>query len=983
MKKVLNIIFAMGILLSAISCQESEFSNFGKGMKIKASIEPMTTRVDFTVNNNDKTITPVWAVGDKIIGCDDLGQKFTFSVKSVNGKYAELDANGYVPGNAKKVFAAYYPGKTVDDLTVAATDTSFSLTLPIDLTTQDGTLGGTTPSVMTAEADINDFSALNLKFIHQTAIIAVNRMKVAPGEVIKNVAVTGAKTTGTLKVSDGAWSMTTLNPRKPANVATDFTADAEGIISTPVYVAVLTTNQVNLSVVATNDKGEKSSNVNPAVKCDVVKGNYYYTTRVLGNVATIVETGKVYGTIEEAFKDAEAAQQPSTIKLLGDCTIIEDMPVINNGYGITIELNGKTLTATAPVLNSDETQMYKRIWIGTGIVTIKDSVGGGKIAHAIGSTYNIVMTGAGKITLESGAIESIYPDGSNGSVAILMNDGEIVLNGGSIKGNSSSYGSLTLKGTESTIPSVTIPQSSTVEISAINEDALYLDMADAHIDGGVITTGAAYAMNAVNNCYVDINGGKFTATDPDKDGTKAIAVRFFNGPQTEITGGEFFGTGRAFSCNADSEYSGDMGKVSIKGGKFSSEMGYTLYGGRFADILIEGGSFYSENNSNLFQGYTNGSLTAADGYFYTNAAKSDSLCIRGNYAKAYGGYFNTSLRDVNITNAKVCKQLDTPVEFEGRKYGYILGENESYVAEMNGVQYKDMIQASQAAIEYVGDGDPVIKLIEDCKLDATIDYTNTLFKDVTLDLNGHVLTTTAKDSCITITTGVLTITDNSADAKGMILAEKRKPIFLLNSGTINIKKVTIECTATGAYTDAQRAIISIKGKSGEQSGTVNISDGAKILADNWFKCIYVSYGFLKTENCEISSGFKSEKAYYGIYGYTGANITCNDGTSILCKGTIDSCGVAFHVASGNTGKGSLFTINGGYFYGGGQTGASVKSGSENGVKYASKTLQINGGFFRQDPTETECHYGDGKSPQPCDIKHTHLGEEYTYNFKVE
>jgi len=974
----------MGILLSAISCQENEFSLFNGELKIKATIEPMETRVTFDAKPT--SITPAWAVGDKIIGCDDLGNKFTFLVKSVNNKYAQLDANGYVPGNAKKIFAVYYPGKTVDDIEVIKTDTSFTASLPIDLTAQDGTLGANTPMVMSAYGDITDFGSITLNFVHETSIIGVSKMKVAAGDNIKSVAVTGARTTGTLKISDGKWINSVSGARKPATAAVDLTADGEGIISTPVYVAVIPTTNVNLAIVATTANGEKRSNVNSAIKSDLEAGKYYYTTRILGNVATITETGKLFGSIEEAFKAAEATAGPATIKLLSDCTIIEDMPVLTNSYGITIDLNGKVLSATASVLNSDETMMYKRITIGTANVTIMDSVGGGKINHSAGNTYNIVMTGAGNLTVNSGIIESITPGGSDGSVAILLNDGKLVLNGGTINGNSASYGTVSLRGTETTIPEVTIPATSTVSINSINTDALYLEDADAHIHGGTITTGAGYAINAAENCYFDMDGGLVSAIDPNKDGVDAIAIRFYNGPQAEITGGEFFGTGRAFSSNASSEFSGEKGKISIKGGKFKSEVGYTLYGGRSTDVLIEGGSFYSENNSIAFQGYTSGSLTLAGGYFYTNAASKDSLCIRGNYAKAYGGYFNTTIKDVNITNAKVVKQLDTPVEYDGRKYGYTLGESESYVAEVNGTQYKDMIAAANAAKNYTESGDPVIKLISDCKLDATVDLTNVAFKEIVLDLNGHVLTTTAKDSCIT-TTHILTITDNSAGAKGMILAEKRKPIFLLESGTINIKKATIECTATGAYTDAQRCIISVKGKSGSQSGQVNISDGAKIIADNWFKCIYVTYGKLTTENCEITSGYKSEKAYFGIYAYSGSEITVNEGTSIKTCGLIDSCGVCFYVGSGNTSVGSLYTINGGYFYGGAQSGAAFKSNKDKNAEesnnYASKTLIVNGGYFRNDISNVYGHYGEGKTLQAQENKHSHMGEELTYNFVVK
>ena len=120
MKKAIKLFSILALLLCVVSCQISNVDGVltDDGFKVTAVIDNSdATRVSYAVDNEAYTVTPTWTVGDKIIGYDDKGETFTFTVESIEGDIAVLNVGEYVlcDCGASKLFAFYAPGCTEAD----------------------------------------------------------------------------------------------------------------------------------------------------------------------------------------------------------------------------------------------------------------------------------------------------------------------------------------------------------------------------------------------------------------------------------------------------------------------------------------------------------------------------------------------------------------------------------------------------------------------------------------------------------------------------------------------------------------------------------------------------------------------------------------------------------------------------------------------------------------------------------------------------
>lgn len=102
------------------------------------------------------------------------------------------------------------------------------------------------------------------------------------------------------------------------------------------------------------------------------------------NVAKIGDTE--YATLQAAFDAVPADGTPTTITMLADAQVSSSI-TINANQSVVLDLNGKTITSTAVLFNSD------------GNLTIKDSGENG----AIDVTANMIINSTGKeIKIEGG-----------------------------------------------------------------------------------------------------------------------------------------------------------------------------------------------------------------------------------------------------------------------------------------------------------------------------------------------------------------------------------------------------------------------------------------------------------------------------------------------------------------------------------------------------------------------------------------------------
>ena len=143
-------------------------------------------------------------------------------------------------------------------------------------------------------------------------------------------------------------------------------------------------------------------------------------------------------TLDKAF---EKAQDGDTILLLRDVTVSE---AITNTKKVTLDLNGKTITGTDS--NVDNKSSLDNFYLinNVGNLTIKDSVGGGKITlkathdRDINSSSVVIANNpGGKLVVESGTVEHLGGTYMAYAIDNLTNGkgtyAETVINGGTIK----------------------------------------------------------------------------------------------------------------------------------------------------------------------------------------------------------------------------------------------------------------------------------------------------------------------------------------------------------------------------------------------------------------------------------------------------------------------------------------------------------------------------------------------------------------------
>ena len=190
-----------------------------------------------------------------------------------------------------------------------------------------------------------------------------------------------------------------------------------------------------------------------------------------------------------------------------------------------------------------------------------------------------------------------------------------------------------------------------------------------------------------------------------------------------------------------------------------------------------------------------------------------------------------------------------------------------------------------------------VTLTADITLTADGRLTIDAGKDITLDLNGHSITSTT--DCVIINNGKLTVKDDSESKAGAIIATKYQGIAMGNSSTTVIESGNItavegcvitdkSCGATltitgGTYTCTDNAVIAGNGSKREgDANTITISGGTfngQIKSAGYVACgIYCPW----KDNVTVSGGT------FNITG--GAGIVSRSGTVTVTGGTFNCTG---------------------------------------------------------------------------------------------
>ena len=347
MKKTTKLFSILALLLCVVSCQIAGVDNGvvkDNGFKVTAVIDNTdATRLAYAVDGEANTITPSWAVGDKIIGVDDKDQKFTFTVESVSGEVATLNVGTYVPGEAHEVKAFYVPGVEQTAIGIES--------LNVDLDPQEGVLNGDTPVIMSAVSEIVN-GEISLTFTKQTAIVGLKKFKLPKQATITSMELNGVSTGIVFTWDYQGMRVASSNEIGAIHLKGNWETDAEGVCTTPVYFAVAPQTNANISL-SMSTGTEQFVNVNTIAKLNIEAGYYYHMTKEMGGPAVTVN-GAGFASLEEAFTAASALPGPVTITLERDVTPTGLCNFYNPDNTSTnyLDLNGHNITTkTASLIN--------------------------------------------------------------------------------------------------------------------------------------------------------------------------------------------------------------------------------------------------------------------------------------------------------------------------------------------------------------------------------------------------------------------------------------------------------------------------------------------------------------------------------------------------------------------------------------------------------------------------------------------------------
>ncbi len=522
MKKTTKLLSILAVLLFAASCQNSDIDggqtiNKGKLNLTATIVSPDATRVTYAVDNESlHKVTPSWSVNDKIIGWDDLGQTFTFTVTAVDAGRATLDAGTYVQGSATKLYAIYSPDNVEGDIAAGK--------LAVNLGTQSGVLDNDSPVLMCATAEITAGSA-SLSFENQTAIIGVTKFKLPAAATITSISVDGLVTAGTFEVSGDVLVLTPATTTATATATGSWATGAENVCETAIYFATLPTASAKIALRASDGVNDYGNLASIAAK-DIEAGNYYYMAKNLGAPVADVN-GVKYGAIEDAFNAANKATTDVTLTLLANCTTSTRFNIGNSGTGaVTIDMNGHNLNTAQQI-------------------------------RVTGRTLTILDSSSATLA-EQGTITSTYTDGR---ALFIEAGGTLNYQGCTITHNSSNYGTIYLTG-DGTRGYLSAGKAISENYRAIS----VVTGAEAELSGSIVLWATGHTIVATESAEILISGGTFL-----RGGSSGYNVVRAGGADAvvTITGGVFDNT-ESTSAGTLIYAAADGGIINVEGGYFVS-----------------------------------------------------------------------------------------------------------------------------------------------------------------------------------------------------------------------------------------------------------------------------------------------------------------------------------------------------------------------------------------------------------------------------
>ena len=441
-----------------------------------------------------------------------------------------------------------------------------------------------------------------------------------------------------------------------------------------------------------------------------VKGGSF-TTNVSDYCAegfTVVDNGDgTYGVEEKkvaqvgnntyaSLQDAINAANGGTVVLL-DNVVLEDTLVIAAGVTVTIDLNGFVISGVSGAAAASA------VIVNRGHLTVKDSVGGGKITSqalipdtdwdsaqgTFPSYANNTINNHGTLVLESGILENTSAAGGATYTVDNYGDGEIVVNGGKILNqyniairvfaNGNISASVTVNGGE-------IVGTRAIWIQLPSSNTQTTPEVALNVTGGVLTGtkldssgntlviySYSYGSN-MKNVSLNISGGTFNGDIALTGGSNKTDLE-----TVVITGGTFNGVGGDVFSYGDSAKAAEA--ITVTGGNFSANTAVGAYAADDGFTLVAGenGRY---NISYCPVQFLGGSLKL------TADVASTAMRFGFKFAEGY-----------DWSNASVVFEFATDAEFT-KNHGTLAGENISAGGYVN-ILFTDIVTKNQAKNIYV------------------------------------------------------------------------------------------------------------------------------------------------------------------------------------------------------------------------------------------------------------------------------------------
>ena len=905
MKKISKLFAILAVLLFAASCQNTAIDN---GQTIDNGAFTVTATI--VTPDATRVTYDVDNVGHTITPAWTVGDEiigFDDADQTFTFLVDAVDGSG----RATLDLNGYVPGSATKLYAIyypgkAVSDfggSASDYTLAVDLGTQGAVLNDASPVLMCATAAITAGSA-SLDFENQAAIIGVTRFKLPAAATVTSVSVDGLITTGTFELN-GSGDLILTPGTTPATVsATGSWATGEGnICETPLYFATLPTAGADIHIdVSTGSETYSNASAIPTV--DIVAGNYYYTAKNLTGVeASIGDTR--YATLADAWAVANAAGSAVTIKLLNDCTAAGALTLDNSVSGtgtVTLDLNGKTLTTASQI----------RVNNGRDF-TITDN-----------ST---------DVLASQGTISSSY----SGGQAIYIDASRFTLLGGNINSTASDKYALYLYGASTATLSAGSVTGQTYSAAYVGSSAALTVDGTSQVTSvgrhGIYTAGT---LNVKGSAQITAKASERYAISAALTSTTTITET----PTISTTHSE----GRAV-------YAGGDAVVNINGGTFvghkSAVYGIISSNASTSTITITDGYVNSPKPVAI---NSNGKLYVTGGCF--------STCVKDNFTKDASS--NTYVNALNTDDA-------TNVTYPF----HITDDPELVRMNRSSEDFKfATLQAAAKAVKQ-STADQTLSMQDDAVIEETVEFGNShkvssCLVATTLDLNGHIISSSHQTLLKIADTLKMTITDTGSPKGKITSSESRVILIAAYPDTITISNCRIECTKTLASGDNEwrnDPVVFVNANSGDTKTVLNITD-AQIVATKKVTALSLVKGKTTITNSEISSGTTSA-GYYAIV----ANLNSTSSFLLINSGSFYSSGTGNPSALHSCSSYNRITIEDGYFYGNGR----VVSGT-------TGVITAKGGYYSHAPEATVISYPDGKGLADCSETYipATVGTELTY-----